>query len=137
MMWPWEGEASPHAPPGQHLTPVGASCPLSCLNAEGTRTSQVRNPLLDQTNHTGGQTQDDASCRFSVQQDDFGFYGIPSCSWKITRLFLILFCFLCFVFVCSIFCVMAPTIGGPAASQAPLLFRGLRSPELPTLITLK
>ena len=32
----------------------------------------------------GTQTQDDASCRFSGQQDDFGIYRIPSCSRQIT-----------------------------------------------------
>ena len=30
------------------------------------------------------QTQDDPPCRFSGQQDDFGIYRIPSCSWQIT-----------------------------------------------------
>ena len=35
----------------------------------------------------GQQTQDDPSCRFSGQQDDFGIYRIPSCSQQITGWF--------------------------------------------------
>ena len=45
----------------------------------GAMSSQV-----DPSWHTGEQTQDDASCMFSGQQDDFGFYRTPSCSWKTT-----------------------------------------------------